>query len=191
MRRNRVWQMDFTEFETTFGGTWRICCVIDYATKVALAATVSGTCKARDAVVALRAAVERAEVLLGHELLGDCVDLMSGEVTSLRVVTDNGAAFKSDAFWRYVTGHPCLEHVRTRHYAPQTNGVVERFNQSLKYEHLYQREIDQAATLAEEVAEFLVLYNEIRPHESLGLRPPLAMHCLDQHLFGTLSLQDP
>ena len=190
-RRNRVWQMDFTEFETTWGGTWRICCVVDYATKLVLAATVSGTCKARDAVVALRAAVERAEVLLGHELLGDCVDLMSGEVTSLRVVTDNGAAFKSDAFWRYVTGHPCLEHVRTRHYAPQTNGVVERFNQSLKYEHLYQREIDQAATLAEEVAEFLVLYNEIRPHESLGLRPPLAMHCLDQHLFGALSLQDP
>jgi putative transposase len=190
-RRNRVWQMDFTEFETALGGTWRICCVVDYATKLVLAATISGTSKARDAVVALRAAVSRAEELLGHDLLGDCVDLESGELTRLRVLTDNGAAFKSDSFWRFVTSHPCLEHIRTRHYAPETNGVVERFNQTLKYEHLYQRETDQAATLAEEVESFLTLYNEVRPHESLGQRQPLAMHRADPHLFQALSLQHP
>jgi hypothetical protein len=39
----------------------------------------------------------------------------------LTIVTDNG---------------PALRHVRTRHHAPETKGVVERFNQSLKYEHL-------------------------------------------------------
>jgi len=52
--------------------------------------------------------------------------------------------------------------------------VVERFNRSLKYEHLYQREIADAAELAEEVASFLATYNEIRPHESLGQRRPTA-----------------
>jgi transposase InsO family protein len=31
-QRNRVWQMDFSEFETARGGIWRICAVIDYAT---------------------------------------------------------------------------------------------------------------------------------------------------------------
>jgi hypothetical protein len=41
---------------------------------------------------------------------------------------------------------------------------VERFRQSLEYEHLYQRAIANAAELAEEVAAYLVLYNEIRPH---------------------------
>jgi putative transposase len=30
--RNRVWQTDFSEFETAGGGIWRICAVIDYAT---------------------------------------------------------------------------------------------------------------------------------------------------------------
>ena len=34
-----------------------------------------------------------------------------------------------------------LRHVRTRHHAPETNGVVERFNGSPKYEHLYRLEI--------------------------------------------------
>lgn len=126
---------------TVLGGTWRICCVVDYASKYVLAAHISATAKARDAVCALRPAIARAEALLCHSLLGDCVDLASGEVARLRVVTDDGAAFKSDSFWRFVTSHPCLEHIRTRHYAPEANGVVERFNRSLKYEHLYQREI--------------------------------------------------
>jgi putative transposase len=190
-RRNRVWQMDFTEFETSFGGTWRICCVVDYATKVVLAAQLSATAKGRDAVNALAAAIGRAEELLCHPLAGDCVDLESGELTRLRVVTDNGAAFKSDAFWRFIESRSCLEHIRTRHYAPETNGVVERFNQSLKYEHLYQHEIDQAATLAEEVEAFLALFNEVRPHEALAWRQPLAMHRADPHLFQALSLQEP
>lgn len=190
-RRNRVWQMDFTEFETSWGGTWRICCVVDYASKLVLAATISATCKGRDAVRALSCAIQRAEELLCHELVGDCVDLASGEISRLRVVTDNGAAFKSDAFWRSVNGRSYLEHIRTRHYAPQTNGVVERFNRSLKYEHLYQREIGDAAELAEEVAAFLETFNEVRPHESLEWRQPLAMHRGDHHLFGALTLQDP
>ncbi|MFE7801429.1 hypothetical protein [Nocardia sp. NPDC057440] len=30
-QRNRVWQTDFSEFETS--GVWWICAVIDYATK--------------------------------------------------------------------------------------------------------------------------------------------------------------
>ena len=57
-------------------------------------------------------------------------------------------------------------------------------------EHLYQREIANAAELAEEVAAYLVLYNEIRPHESLGLETPLSSHCGDTPISGQ-SLQDP
>ncbi len=41
--RNRVWQMDFSEFETAGGGIWRICAVIDYATKYCLAARLTPT----------------------------------------------------------------------------------------------------------------------------------------------------
>ncbi len=72
----------------------------------------------------------------------------------------------------------------TRHYAPETNGVVERFNRSLEYEHLYQREIETAADLAEEVAAYLSLYSEIRPHQTFEQRRPLAVHCLEPHPTG-------
>ena len=74
-------------------------------------------------------------------------------------------------------------------HAPETNGTIERFHQSLKYEHLYQREIANAAELTEEVAAYITLYNEIRPHKSLGLEPPLAVHSGDTPIPGQ-SLQE-
>jgi hypothetical protein len=69
--------------------------------------------------------------------------------------------------------------------------VVERFHRSPKYAHLYQREIANAVELAEEVAAFLVTFNEVRLRESLGQRIPHTMHRGDQHLFGALTLQEP
>jgi hypothetical protein len=48
-----------------------------------------------------------------------------------------------------------------------------------------------AAVLAQEVATYSSLYNEIRPHEALGWRQPLAMHRADSHLLQTLTLQHP
>ncbi|MCX6373949.1 MAG: hypothetical protein NTX16_12900 [Actinobacteria bacterium] len=41
--------------------------------------------------------------------------------------------------------------ILARRDAPETNGVIQRFTQSLECEHLSQREIDHATTLAEEV----------------------------------------
>ncbi len=71
-RRNRVWQTDFTEYETSRGGTWRLAPVVDYATRLCLAVPVSGTTGARDAIGAVEAAIDAAERLMGHSLLEDC-----------------------------------------------------------------------------------------------------------------------
>lgn len=187
-RPNRVWQMDFTEFETRCGGTWRICPVIDYVSKYALAAPVSGTATQRDAIAALESAILAAELMLGTSLAEACTDPETGEVVPLKVVTDNGSAFKSTAFVRFFSARPWLSHIRTRHYAPNQNGVVERFNRSLKYEHLYRLEIDDAADLMDEVAIFLEIYNEIRPHETLNDLRPVEVHA-GSHLFRTQSVQ--
>ncbi|MEO5964624.1 MAG: integrase core domain-containing protein, partial [Candidatus Limnocylindrales bacterium] len=60
--------------------------------------------------------------------------------------------------------------------APETNGVVERFNQSLKYEHLYRLEIPDVLALADEVEAYRHLYNTIRPHEALDFATPISHH---------------
>ena len=172
-RRNRVWQTDFSEFETTSAGTWRLTGVIDYAAKLCFACQVSGTQKGADAVHVLEAAIAAAEDLLGKPLKEDLADESTGEVTTLTVVTDNGPAYKSDRFARFIMSRPELRHVRTKHHSPQTNGVIERFFESLKYEHLYRLEIDNAWTLTEEIDVFLKLFNEVRPYEGLGFATPL------------------
>lgn len=75
-----------------------------------------------------------------------------------------------------------LAHVRTRHRSPHTNGVVERWFESLKYERLYREEIPSGVDLAGCVADFIDEYNTIRPHEALHWQRPLDAHLSDPTL---------
>jgi transposase InsO family protein len=174
--RNRVRQCDFTEFETDAGGTWRICVVIDYATKLVLAARVAGTSTALDAIAAVEQAIDSAERICGRPLSHECVDAETGEVMPLSLVTDNGAAFKATRFKTFIESLDEIRHVRTRHHAPETNGVVERFNSTLKYEHLYRVPVHDASELMDEVAYFINFYNTRRPHQTIGQRPPIEVY---------------
>jgi putative transposase len=171
-RRNRVWQTDFSELETRAGGTWQLGGVVDYVTKFCLTCPVTATKTWREAVGALEAARERAGEVLGAPLIADLVDRETGELEPVVVVTDNGPCYKAGAFARYIRSRPEFEHVRTRHRSPETNGVIERWYQSIKYEHLYLHEIDDGPALAEHVAGYQRIYNDERPHETIGWARP-------------------
>jgi transposase InsO family protein len=56
---------------------------------------------------------------------------------------------------------PLFRHVRTRVRSPQTNGVVERFFGTLKYEHLYRATIGDGNALSVEVNLFRHTYNTL------------------------------
>jgi putative transposase len=179
-RRNRVWQLDFSEFETTTGGTWRLGGVVDYVAKVNLACPVSATSRAVDAVAALETARLEAEALLGRSLIEDLdVDDEIGEVVPIAVVTDNGPAFKAVAFARYIHQRPEFTHVRTRHKSPGSNGVIERFFETLKYDDLYRHDIADGDALAARVEAFRELYNHVRPHEALDQTRPIDTYLTD------------
>jgi len=172
-RRNRVWQTDFSELETAGAGVWQLGGLVDYTCKVALACPVSATKTWRDAVLVLEDARDRASELIGRPLLEDCTDSETGELTPVIVVSDNGSCYRAAGFARHIAQRPELAHVRTRHKAPETNGVIERFFQSAKYEHLYRHEIDDGQQLAEHIDRYVAVYNEIRPHEALDFKVPL------------------
>ena len=67
---------------------------------------------------------------------------------------------------------PLLRHVRTRVKSPQTNGVIERFFGTLKYEHLYRGYISDGDALDTEVHRFRNIYNTIRPTKPSPTEPP-------------------
>jgi putative transposase len=192
-RRNRVWQTDFSELETAGGGTWQMSGVVDYVAKLALCCPVTTTKTWRDAVGALEDARGAVEDLLGVPLLHDCTCPDTGELTPVIVVSDNGPCYRAAGFARYIASRPELSHVRTRHRSPGTNGVIERFYESLKYEHLYRHEIDDGPALDEHVARFLDVYNRRRPHEALGFDLPidryLAVPTNDQPITEQPNLQ--
>lgn len=175
-RRNRVWQADFSEFETAAQGTWQLGGVVDYVTKVALACPISATQTAGDLCAAFDAAEARAGELAGRPLWEDCADPDTGEAAPIVIVTDNGPAMKSAAVARWFAARPYFSHVRTRHRSPHTNGVIERWFEALKYERLYRHDIADGIELADHVADYLDEYNRVRPHEHLDWRRPLEAH---------------
>ena len=60
-------------------------------------------------------AIATAEALLDGPIADDCVDPVTGEVSPLVIVTDNGPAMKSVAVAKWFKARPGIVHVRTRH----------------------------------------------------------------------------
>ena len=172
-RRNRLWQADFSEYETSAAGIWNLGGVVDYWAKVNLACEVTIRKTTRDAIGFFEAALDEVENLMGMSWIEDLTDPDSGEIAKLRIVTDNGSCFKSGAFAAWVASKHHIVHIRTRINAPWTNGVIERFFGSIKYERLYRREISDGLMLAAEVDDFRTVYNTIRPHEAIGMGRPI------------------
>ena len=175
---NQVWQLDFSEFETTAGGTWRIAGCRDYWSKYEHPFHVSPTANQHDAIDAIELALADYEHLFGRALAEACpVDPEPGELLPVvTIVTDNGGPFRSFRFEAFIELHPELHHVRTRVRTPGQNGSRERGFGTLKYERLYIDEIDDAAMLAESAEEYRVEYNEIRPHQAIAWNRPKEVH---------------
>jgi putative transposase len=128
---NQVWQLDFSEFETTAGGTWRLAGCRDYFSKYAHPFHVSPTANQHDAIDAVELAPVDYEALFGRPLADKCgVDDNTGEVLPVvTIVTDNGGPFRSFRFEAFIAAHPELCHVRTRgriqHDPPPPGALLE------------------------------------------------------------------
>jgi putative transposase len=174
---NQVWQLDFSEYETTAGGIWRLAGVTDYWSKYEHGWHIASTCTGADAIEAVKLAIAEAERLAGGVNLAEqLTDPVTGKIRRIRLVTDNGGAFKGAAFARFIASRTEFLHIRTRKKSPGQNGVRERAFGSLKYEHLYRMEITDLQVLAQEAEAYRQVFNHIRPHEALDGRRPAEVH---------------
>ena len=114
--------------------------------------------KKQSAVVFLEAAVAY------YKILG---------ITPQRVMTDNGACYKSTDF-----AQACkrlnLKHIRTKPYTPRTNGKAERFIQTALREWAYAIAYQTSQQRADHLPTWLHRYNWHRPHASLQAKPPIS-----------------
>ena len=174
---NQVRQLDFSEFGTTGGGTWRLAGCRDYWSKYGLGWHVAPTANQHDAIAATELALAEAERLTGSRLVDPAPRDADGTVRPLvTIVTDNGGPFRSFRFEAFIATRPELRHVRTRVRAPGQNGSRERGFGSLKYEKLFLEEIPDALDPVRHAEDYRLEYNTVRPHEALAWNRPHDVH---------------
>lgn len=94
-------------------------------------------------------------------------------VSIKRLLTDNGAAFRSRDF-RQACIDLGIRHSFTRAYRPQTNGKAERFIQSALREWAYGWTYQNCAERTAALAHWQHHYNCHRPHSAIGGMPPIS-----------------
>jgi transposase InsO family protein len=90
-----------------------------------------------------------------------------------RIMTDNGPAYRSQHFAK-ACRRLGVAHKRTRPYTPRTNGKAERFIQTLMRRWAYQRAYPNSQLRNAALPQWLHSYNHLRPHASLGRKPPIS-----------------
>lgn len=151
-RPNHVWSYDFVEDRTHEGRKYRMLNVIDEFTHEALAIRVDRKLKSTDVI----------------DVLSDLF-ILRGVPSHIR--SDNGPEFIAKALqdWIAVVG------AKTAYIAPGSpweNGFIESFNARLRDE-LLDGEIFYSLAEARIVIEsWRRHYNTVRPHGSLGYKPP-------------------
>jgi transposase InsO family protein len=88
-----------------------------------------------------------------------------------RIVTDNGACYRADAFAGSLLGS---RHQRIAPYTPRHNGKVERYNRIIAEEFLYARTWTSEDQRRAALGVWNVHYNYHRPHGAAGGQPPAA-----------------
>jgi transposase InsO family protein len=103
-----------------------------------------------------------------------------------RVMTDNGAPFRSRAWTSWCREHQ-IRHLRTRPYRPRTNGKAERFIQTMLREWAYVCAYPSSEVRRRALLPWLRDYNCTRQHGSLSKRTPMQQLAILNNVAGNHS----
>lgn len=150
--RDHVWSYDFVKTRTSDGRAVRLLAVIDEYTRECLAIDVARRVSADDVL----------------ERLGRLFTLR-GVPGHLR--SDNGPEFTAKAVRQWL-GKVGVTTLYIEPGSPWENGYVESFNGKLRDELLNAEIFDTLLEARVLVERWRQDYNRVRPHSSLGYRPP-------------------
>ena len=151
-RPNHVWSYDFVQDRTEDGRAFRMLCVIDEFTRRCLAIVV-------------------ARRLRSDDVLQCLTDLFVAHGPPQHIRSDNGPEFAAKAVRQWL-GKLGVKTLFIEPGSPWENGYCESFNSKLRDE-LLNGEIFTTLYEAQVLIEnWRRHYNAVRPHSSLGYRPP-------------------
>lgn len=103
------------------------------------------------------------------------------------VLSDNGWTFKGfhggyTHFEKWLMDHDILPiHGRIKH--PQTQGKIERFHRTMKSELLKHHQFENLSQANLSLQEWRLKYNNIRPHEALGMKCPADIYVPSKRIY--------
>ncbi|WP_241767061.1 IS3 family transposase [Hyphomonas oceanitis] len=150
--KGHVWSYDFVQDRTHDGKVFRMLCVIDEFTRECLAISVARRLNSRDVLDTL------GELFVQH-----------GAPEHIR--SDNGPEFIATALRDWL-GRIGVKTLYITPASPWENGYCESFNSKLRDELLAREifyDLREAKVL---IGAWRQHYNTVRPHSSLGYKPP-------------------
>lgn len=165
---NDLWQIDFKGPIATLRGEAHALTILDDHSRYSLGIEICTNQIYSDTRVALTAVFQRYG--LPH-----------------RMTMDNGNPWGNPhgrwtrfAAWLIDQG---VQVSYSRPHHPQTQGKDERFHRSLKAEVLSRHVFEDAQHLQSRCEEWRLLYNQIRPHDALGLAVPVSRYRPSQRAY--------
>jgi transposase InsO family protein len=95
-------------------------------------------------------------------------------ITPRRLMSDNAWCYTRSAGLRQLLSSKEIKHLTIQPRRPQTNGKVERFQQTMAREWGYGLAYASSEHRARALPHWLRYYNHHRPHSSIGDRPPIS-----------------
>ena len=153
-RPHQMWATDASYFRVVGWGYYYLVTVMDDYSRFILAWKLQKDMSANSLIEVVQEAVDATGM----------TDVPVEDRT--RLLSDNGAGYVSRAFRDYLqlVG---IGHILAAPYHPQTNGKVERYQQSLKRE-VNQLPYELPSQLEQAIAAFVDYYNYRRYHKALG-----------------------
>lgn len=151
-RKNHVWSYDFVEDKTYNGKKIRILNIIDEFTHECLASIPRRSWRNNDII----------EVLAGLMLL-------RGTPEYLR--SDNGSEFTAKKIRKWLSNTGVIT-AYIEPGSPWENGYIESFNARMRDEFLNGELFGNMYEVQVLISRWVKYYNTVRPHSSLGGRPP-------------------
>ena len=153
-RPHQMWATDASYFRVVGWGYYYLVTVMDDYSRFILGWKLQKDMSANSLIEVVQAAVDATGM----------TDVPVEDRT--RLLSDNGAGYVSRAFRDYLN-LVGIRHILAAPYHPQTNGKVERYQQSLK-RVVNQLPYELPSNLEKAIADFVDYYNYRRYHKALG-----------------------
>ncbi len=160
-RPNEIWVSDITYFKIKDYAVY-LCVIIDIFSRMVVGYRVSRKCSTHLVTSTFKDAFHSR-----------------GNPEDLTFHSDRGGQYTSDTFFNLL--QRCgVKRFFSRSGRPCDNAVAETFFATFKREEAYRRDYSSKADFRKSVAEYVLFYNEQRPHQTLAYKSPVRF----EELYG-------